>query len=962
MSRDGNNIQLWFAKHPDLVLDVQSFTVVEQISGLFSINVVARTGESNLDLDTIVDSGAAFSLNRGDRGATGTRLWSGICSQITHVSAHDEGLSEYVIEVVPELWRLTLRKNSRIFQHASIPEIAVHLLKDWGIEEGAQLKLRNFKSSDYGRFPKFEYRVQYEETDYEFFARLLAEAGIAFYFEFTNEAHGKGRDTTKLILDSDAEKATEQGQQSKDEEGGGGSKTSTTASGGGGGNQQPRAGGDSKMVIGPLAYRGQHGDASFGLPESIVANAATGRTVRPGSVTIIDHDFRLTPIGTRAQERAKAEVKTTEPKYEMFRYAPGLLQHEESREEGDKFVLARNQPHATNALQGLRADDMLTQFETNELDVAPGSVVKFGQSATGLDAGAEHPREELGAERKHLVVRSKIAGDRMGRWYLHCFAVTAERPYRPVPIAQKPRIYGVQSALVVGPKSAEKEQIHCDRYGRVRVQFHWDRQHKYGEPLSGDEGKDLDALGSCWVRVATPWAGAGYGFVAIPRVGHEVLVSYLDGDPDHPMIVGSLYNEANPPPYALPGAKTISGMRTNSSANGQGFNELYFDDKKGAELVHIQAQNALSTVVKSSESHSVGASRTTMVGAEDVLHVGQKWELAVGQNETGVSATTNAISIQVGGAQGAQITLSGPNIFINALGELHMHSGGDMHLSAQGAINIDGATVNINCGSPHAAAATAFAKASPPAAGSSIPGGPKPAGGGGMPDVPGRITADVNFDEAHPADAAGVGGGSSGSGSSGSGSGLGGERGLGGLSMPTSSPLAAAASSVGSAIGSAPSSALAGAGSMIKSGAESVVRGVATAAMSGGHINMASVVSGGLSAMRDQGIKTVAEGVAGAVVPSAVADIAKPVVQAAVSSAIGGGKVAAAAVAAAKGAATSAVVDNTVGKASSAVSSAFRGTPPHAGSGSSSASAAAKPTAETTPTPEGEGNGTPKEG
>src|SRR5262249_51743912 len=156
-------------------------------------------------------------------------------------------------------------------------------------------------------------------------------------------------------------------------------------------------------------------------------------------------------------------------------------------------------------------------------------------------------------------------------------------PYRPAPRTPKPQVMGMQSAVVVGPKG---EEIHTDEHGRVRVQFHWDRRGQY------------DDDSSCWIRVSQAAAGAGLGMVTTPRVGHEGLVLFLEGDPDLPVVCGSVHSTTSRTPHELPGHKTRSSLRSSSSPGGDGGNELTFEDAAGKELVYLHAQNGMQTVVR----------------------------------------------------------------------------------------------------------------------------------------------------------------------------------------------------------------------------------------------------------------------------------------------------------------------------------------------------------------------------
>jgi len=179
-------------------------------------------------------------------------------------------------------------------------------------------------------------------------------------------------------------------------------------------------------------------------------------------------------------------------------------------------------------------------------------------------------------------------------------------PYRPRRVTPKPIVQGSQTAVVVGPKG---EEIFTDKYGRVKVQFHWDR-----------DGKN-DEESSCWMRVATSWAGRNWGAIRIPRIGHEVIVDFLEGDVDQPIVVGSVYNADMMPPYDLPENKTQSGVKSRSSLGGgpANFNEIRFEDKKGKEEFYQHAERNLTTVVEANESRSVGGSRSTTIQKDETL-------------------------------------------------------------------------------------------------------------------------------------------------------------------------------------------------------------------------------------------------------------------------------------------------------------------------------------------------------
>lgn len=245
-------------------------------------------------------------------------------------------------------------------------------------------------------------------------------------------------------------------------------------------------------------------------------------------------------------------------------------------------------------------------------------------------------------------------------------------PYRPKRVTPAPLVHGSQTAIVVGPKG---EEIYTDEHSRVKVQFHWDR-----------EGK-RDENSSCWIRVSQPWAGAGWGAISIPRIGHEVVVDFIEGDPDRPIITGSVYHGQNKPPYPLPDEKTKSTLKSDSSLGGGGFNEIRFEDKKGSEEIYIHGQKDETILIENdksqdvghdesltvghdrtkkvvnNQSETVGVNKTIMVGANHTETVGANMSIAVASNKTetvGVASAETigaAKALTIGGAY--QVSVGG---------------------------------------------------------------------------------------------------------------------------------------------------------------------------------------------------------------------------------------------------------------------------------------------------------------
>jgi type VI secretion system secreted protein VgrG len=310
-------------------------------------------------------------------------------------------------------------------------------------------------------------------------------------------------------------------------------------------------------------------------------------------------------------------VGGVEAALESFEYAPGAFLVESDKgptspagddrgkyraddDEGDKVAGRR--------LEAERASAREVTFLTNVMDPAPGTVVTF----------LDHPKSELGPGSKLLVVESSFQGEHPGLFRHACTAVSASAPYRPAVTTPKPRVQGVESATVVGPAGQE---IHVDELGRVRVHFHWDRE------------SNMDERSSCWIPTSQPWSGAGFGGTNLPRVGQEVIVDFLSGDPDRPVITGRVYTNQQKTPYALPANKTQSGWKSCSTQQTGGYNEIMFEDAAGRELVRMQAEKDLDKLVKNDERVVVGHDRTKLVKNDDSLTVNRDRTKVVDRDE-----------------------------------------------------------------------------------------------------------------------------------------------------------------------------------------------------------------------------------------------------------------------------------------------------------------------------------------
>jgi type VI secretion system secreted protein VgrG len=671
----GHACKLWIADYSGPDLAVSAFTIHEGISELFDVSVLAFAEQSGeVDFEQIVGKAAAFTFDRG-----GGEAWSGICAGMTADAAG------YRLRILPDLWRTTLRKNSRVFQHATIQDIVGQVLDEWGI----RWKITNLDR----KLPKHEYRVQYAESDFAFVSRLLEEAGIAYYFSHARPSGGL--DISTLVLDAAP-------------------------------HNNPTTG-VLQMVVDQIA--------PSATPPAFATHAAFVQDVVPGAVTVRDFDFRRRPD----QALVKSASEGREAAFEQYEYWPGAAVVEQAgtvekpiadKLGARKYDEAEAQAMASRHLTAIRRARRAVGFETNAREACPGAVVSIHPPLE--KEAAPMPKFDLG---KLLVVESTIHGSVGDQSFLReCRAVSAGAAFAPEPRTPKPRV-GMQSALVVGPPDAE---IHCDELGRVRVQFHWDRDHKYGAQLDG--AKNLEPLGSCWVRVAHAWAGGGYGFVAIPRVGHEVLVDFFEGDPDSPVIVGSVYNQTSPTPYKLPEHQTQTGLRTDSSPKSGGYNEIMFDDAKGKELIRVQAERNVEKIVKVDEGVSIGQHRTTLIGHTENTEIGDHYALIVGKDNGVRVSKDHTIVIQAGQAS---VVLTDGHIYLNAAKSIQVHAGQDLILNAMNDVRIAGKMVYINCDGPTGPTLGAFGEARPPLPGQISQPGLKPSGGGPAGKPPGPLAPDV---------------------------------------------------------------------------------------------------------------------------------------------------------------------------------------------------------------------------
>ena len=340
------------------------------------------------------------------------------------------------------------------------------------------------------------------------------------------------------------------------------------------------------------------------------------RRFNTGKVVLNDYDFWRPGANLLSQNQSGGAYQNA--KLEVYDY-PGKYK---DKSVGDTYAKVR--------LQAEQATDRRCQAEGDAPSLVPGCMIDLKEHP-----GSGENRRYLTVNAAHTFVsdtyRSTAQPLAEEIYQGHYEFLPDDVPFRAPPVTPKPIIYGPQTAKVAG-----KGEIDVDKDGCIMVQFHWDR----------------DKQNSRRVRIAQIWSGKAWGGIVIPRVGQEAVVEFIEGDPDRPLVIGTVYNRDNTPPYPLPGEKTIAGVKSNSTEGGGGFNEFVFDDKKGSELVRMHAQKNMEAVIENDEARKIGHDITVKVGNVMTVEAGMKIELKVG---------TSTIVMEPKG-----ITIKAPTIMIKA--------------------------------------------------------------------------------------------------------------------------------------------------------------------------------------------------------------------------------------------------------------------------------------------------------
>jgi len=520
----------------DDVLLMRSFQFTERLGRPFEMVLDMLSTQSNIDFSKIVGQNVTVRIQKPVDNQP--RYFNGIVRQFSQVGASGR-LTNYKALVVPWLWLLTRTSDCRIFQEMTVPDIIKKVFRDHGFTD--------FDDRLSGSHRKWEYCVQYRETDFNFVSRLMEQEGIYYYFTHENGKH-------KMVL-ADSKSAHEP------------------------------FGGYEEIIYRP--------PTSEFRQKEVITDLSVSQEVQPGTYAHTDFDFKAPAKDLQAKSQVQRQHAAAD--FEIYDY-PG-----EYDQTGD------GQNYAKSRIEELQAGFEVARGSGDVRGVATGCkftlkdhpTSSFNRDYLIVETDIEASTDEYdsaapGTVRKGVSFKSGIVAIDYGTQY---------RAARTTPL---PMIRGPQTAIVVGPGG---DEIYTDKYGRVKVQFHWDRYSK------------ADESSSCWIRVSQAVAGKKWGHIFLPRIGQEVIVEFLEGDPDRPIITGRVYNDKVMPPYDLPANKTMSTLKSNSSKGGSGFNEIRFEDKKGEEQIFIHGEKNQDVRIKNDCFEWIGNNRHLIVKKDQFEHV-----------------------------------------------------------------------------------------------------------------------------------------------------------------------------------------------------------------------------------------------------------------------------------------------------------------------------------------------------
>jgi type VI secretion system secreted protein VgrG len=540
-----------------------AFSGHEEMSRLFSFQLELESPNQAVDPKTVIGQKVTFSVTYLENGKQEQRYFNGYVNRFS-AGGSESGQRHYQAEVVPWLWFLTRTSDCRIFSDKKVPDILDLVFKDCPFQPRFEWK------ASAGDYQPWVYCVQYRETDFNFVSRLMEQEGIFYYFRHTKEDHF-------LVI---CDKAGHYDDSKK--------KVKYEYSYG--------AGGSKKNVVTSWTHQYQYVPGAYAQTDYNFEDHPPKGNQHPD-----------TPLLSTKPAKGLAGQFTNASKLEVFDYPAEVEKKPDSEGWAQRYMEeAEVGCDVANGASGCEFFGSGTKFEL-EFHKDPAK-------------GGKENRNYAVLSIQHMAQDDPTHGSQT---YANTFTcIPADVVFRPARITRKPSIQGAQTAVVVGPKGSE---IHTDKFGRVQVQFFWDR---YGTRLQSKQENPI------WIRVGQIIAGKNWGAMFIPRVGQEVIVTFLEGDPDWPLITGVVYNSDQTPPYSLPDEKTKSYIKTNSSPGGDGYNELRFEDKKGSEQIYIHAEHNMDTRVKNDSLERIYGNRHQIIGWEkDGSKAGDQREMVYGNKQ-----------------------------------------------------------------------------------------------------------------------------------------------------------------------------------------------------------------------------------------------------------------------------------------------------------------------------------------
>ena len=553
LRQDTRLMKVYFPKEdgPSARLLLNRFDGTESLSSDFTYTLELISDDARVELKDVMGKMVTVELKRASGGP---RYFNGHVFDFSLLRT-DGGLAYYGMTLRPWTAFLQRRQNNTIFHEKTTRQALEKIFGDYA-EQKAEFRTAGGKTHTF--------RVQWDETDYNYLHRRMEEEGWFYWYEHSRNSH-------TLIIHDDSRLAPD-------------------------------------IDDGPIVRF--HNDSTV-LEHDSITDWSPVRRVVSGKVSLSSFDFKQPKPMHASTETHNRQGQVKD--HEIYKYSGAFgfvdlgqgnrlatRQMEEIELLGKEFLLGGN----CRQLQPGRCFELSGHFEHNKKDAADRRFLILET----LHHGDNNYLQEVGGEavyHNRATVIRKLIPFRAGVGHN----------------SQQPKIYGIQSAIVVGPPG---EEIYSDKYGRVKVQFHWDREGKY------------DDKSSCWVRVASTWAGSNFGAMSVPRIGQEVLVQWLDGNPDLPIITGRVYNEANMPPWELPGNQTQTGILSRSSKGGgyENANAIRFEDKKGEEQLWLHAEKDQLTEVEHDEDKWVGNDRRKTIDRDETNHIKRDRTETVDHDET----------------------------------------------------------------------------------------------------------------------------------------------------------------------------------------------------------------------------------------------------------------------------------------------------------------------------------------